>query len=369
MARRSLLSRRTYLALAGGMVPGLAGCTSSEDKTESSTTTPADTATTAATPSATTTATSTTGGEETATPEESNGVKRMESAVASVEFEGEYVDTHAHWLPSMGPKMPSKYAPMMNKYDIGATVLFSPSSQAARDYEPFLKQLTEPGVEYLPFMSAPSPGRQLGNELRTLYDGKERAFWGIGEWKPQNEPFPPINGEQFTPLWELSADLDIPVMFHPKASQEGTVEPALKAHPDASFILHGHQMMGYGQEKPGLGPTLPRLLREYDNLYWQMDVGVMLSGRLLRMRSASTFADWYESNAEQVISLYQNILPKLLDAAPERVLWGTDIARHWNLEDNVFSLLIEFTEGVLEAVPEKHHASYKHENARKLFGF
>lgn len=362
MSSRGPVSRRKYLALTSGSLAVFAGCSGGGgDQGDSTTTMATDTA--SKTPTATTEAEAS----STPTQEESAAVERMEAQIASVEFDGEYFDTHAHWLPSMGPEIPAKYAPLMDEFDIGATVLFSPSAHAAEGYESFLERLTDPGVEYLPFMSAPPPGRQLGAELRNLYDDNENAFWGFGEWKPQNEPVPPFDGERFTPLWELSSDFDIPVMFHPQASQEGTVEPALNSHPDATFILHGHQMLSYGREGPGLGPALPRLLREYDNLYWQMDVGVMLGGRLLRPGSSSEFVEWYESNASEVVDAYQDVLPQLLEAAPERVVWGTDIAQHWNLADEAFSSLMDFTERVLEAVPENHHAPYKHENALQLF--
>jgi hypothetical protein len=156
-------------------------------------------------------------------------------------------------------------------------------------------------------------------------------------------------------------------VFHPKASQEGTVEPALNSHAETTFIRHGHQMLGFGTDEPGLGPTLPRLLREYDNLYWQMDVGVMFSGTLVRLRSASAFVDWYDANARQVIEHYQQILPQLLEAAPERIMWGTDIAQPWNPNEEAYAPLIDFTEKVLEGVPTELYGPYKRENARRLF--
>jgi predicted TIM-barrel fold metal-dependent hydrolase len=362
------VSRRTYLSLAGGSLSALAGCTGGGEEAAGTT---RSTATATATAAPTTEA-PTTEAEDTATSTSQKtaaAVEQMESTIATVEFDGEYFDTHAHWLPAMGSKIPSTYAPAMESHDVGATVLFSPSAQAARNYETFLQQLTDPGVEYLPFMSAPPPGRRLGRDLRALYGEKGAAFWGIGEWKPQTKPYPAFDSKRYTPLWELSADLDIPVMFHPKASQEGTVEPALQSHAETTFILHGHQMLGFGKDGPGLGPTLPRLLREYDNLYWQMDVGVMLNGTLIRLGSSSEFLGWYDSNASQLIEIYQQVLPKLLEAAPERVMWGTDIAQHWNLKDETFSVLIDFTEKVLEGVSKEHRAPYKRQNARQLFDF
>lgn len=352
------LRRRRYLALAGAGLSALAGCSGSASPGDEEASTPTTNPTSTQTGPAT--------NEPTATP--GSDVAGLESAVAEVSFEGEYFDTHAHWLPSMGREIPARFAPMMERYDIGAAVLFSPSANAAQDYAAFLEQVTEPGVEYLPFMSAPPPGPRLDSSLRSLYESAGPAFWGIGEWKPQQEPAPPADGDRYTPLWGLAADLDIPVMFHPQNAQEGTVEPALAGHPETTFVLHGHQMLGYGKDGPGFGPTVPRLLEEYDNLYWQMDVGVMLSGRLLRYSRAAELVNWYESEGDGVVEIYRGILPELLAAAPERVLWGTDIARSWNLEADAFSILIDFTERVLEAVPTRHHAPYKRENARQLFG-
>jgi hypothetical protein len=170
------LSRRAYLALAGGSLSAFAGCTGGGDEQVPTTGTTTSTATATASPTAEAEDTATSTSQETP-----GAVERMESQYAAVEFEGEYFDTHAHWLPAMGAEIPSKYAPAMQTHDVGATVLFSPSVQAAQDYESFLERLTDPEVDYLPFMSAPPPGRRLGQELRALYTAKRDAFWGIGE--------------------------------------------------------------------------------------------------------------------------------------------------------------------------------------------
>lgn len=341
---RSRLDRRHYLGLVGAGMSALAGCQSNSESSGSG--------------DDSEDASGETGGNE-------ERIADLESELGTVEFEGEYFDTHAHWQQAMSIADP--LAQRMQQHDIGATVLFSPSANAARDYEQFLTTLTEPDVEYLPFMGAPPPSPDLASSLRSLYDGKEPTFWGIGEWKPQNSQ-PDFNGDRLSQLWTLAADLDIPVMYHPQEFQEGTVEPALANNPETTFLLHGYQMMGYGQERAGLGPTLPRLLEEYDNLYWQVDVGSMLSGTLVRFQESSQFLDWYASNGDQYISLYQNVLSMLLDAAPNRIVWGTDIAQPWNLESEVFSKLMSFTEQLLEGIPAEHHAAYKYQNALDLFG-
>ncbi|MDY6819482.1 MAG: hypothetical protein SVG88_12550 [Halobacteriales archaeon] len=224
MTQQRLLTRRIYLMLAGAGLSALAGCGGSDDNsgagTQTATATKTPPATPTTTPPPTDTPTPTATATPTPTPEQSQKIRRLETQLSKVSFQGEYFDTHAHWLPSMGPKIPSQYAAMMQQHGIGAAVLFSPSRDAVEQYQRFLKTLTAPDVEYLPFMSAPPPGKRLGTELRRLYDGKEKAFWGIGEWKPQQKPAPPFNGKRYTPLWELSADLGIPVMFHPKAPRK-----------------------------------------------------------------------------------------------------------------------------------------------------
>lgn len=308
--------------------------------------------------------------EPTDTPTEAGGtpsaVAEMESELANVGFDGEYFDTHAHWQ-RLDSAVVSAYASTMQEHDIGATVLFSPSQAAASDYEAFLGALTDPDVEYLPFMSAPPPGRNLPKSLGSLYEGKEQAFWGIGEWKPQGTPRD-FDGSQLSALWQLAADIDVPVMYHPFPEQEGQVESALADNPDTTFLLHGHQMLGYGQERPGLGPTLPRLLEEYDNLYWTLDFATMTSGSLVRFQGSREFHEWYDANADRMIDLFGAILANLLKAGPSQVVWGTDVAWEWNTNDDVFSRVMEFTERVVASVPSRHRAAYKRENALELFG-
>lgn len=350
--------RRTFLAIAGASVVALSGCAG--ESADAQTPAPAE-----STPAPTTRLTDTaTPADETRTPA---ATKRLAAELADATFEGDYFDTHAHWQRGQNGLV-SAYASQMDRYDIGATVLFSPSRAADTDYEGFLRTLTEPGVDFLPFMSAPPPGPDLPTALGSLYDDKGAAFWGVGEWKPQQRPAPDFDGSRLAPLWDLAAELDVPVMYHPFPAQEGQVEAALSAHSDTTFLLHGHQMMGYGQDRPGLGPTLPRLLSEYDNLYWTLDVATMTDGSLVRFRSAREFREWYESNADQYVRLFRPILADLLEAAPSKVMWGTDVAWEWNLQDDVFSRVIDFTERVLSGVPEKHHAAYKRENATELFG-
>lgn len=352
------LCRRRFLAVAGASAVGVAGCSGDsanertpapDESTPTLTSQPADTATPA-------------DGSGT-----SNAVDRMESELTDVSIDGGYFDTHAHWQQRQTGVVPA-YASKMGEYDIGATVLFSPSRAADADYEGFLRTVTEPGVDYLPFMSAPPPGPNLPKELGSLYDDTRAAFWGIGEWKPQEQPAPDFDGDRLAPMWELAADRDVPIMYHPFPAQEGEVEAALSAHPDTTFLLHGHQMLGYGQDRPGLGPTLPRLLTDYDNLYWTMDFATMTSGSLVGFEGPQEFHQWYDANAEEMIELFGSLLTELLEAGPSQVMWGTDVAWEWNMQDDVFKRVMDFTEQVLAAVPEKHHAAYKRENAIGLFG-
>lgn len=361
------LTRRTYLAVAGTAMVGLAGCSGGDGAEAGATTadrTDADDATTDA-PART----RTDEGTETATSDDGTieRVRAMEAELADVSFEGGYVDTHAHWQRGQDGVV-SRYAAAMDAHDIGATALFCPSRRAVTDYEAFLETLTDPGVEYLPFTSAPPPGRGTAEDFRSLYDDAGDVFWGIGEFKPQRSPSRPVDGSELTERWELAADLDVPVMYHPQADQEGTVEPALADNPETTFLLHGHQMLSYGRDGPGLGPTLPRLLAEYDNLYWTMDFATMTSGSLVGFQGPREFHQWYEANADEMIDLFGGFLTTLMEAGPSQVVWGTDVAWEWNTDDEVFSRVMEFTEQVLAGVPSRHHAAYKRENALAMFG-
>jgi predicted TIM-barrel fold metal-dependent hydrolase len=389
----SPLSRRAYLALAGASITWTAGCSGdggdetdrpttetagtgtatamtrttaatarTTDRTDTATPTDAPTPTETETPTDTRTATETETGTETPTE-----IERMESELSEVSFEGTYFDTHVHWPDNA---IVSEYAPRMNEHDIGATALFSPSRKAERNYEEFLREVTEPDAEYLPFMSAPPPGNRLDDEeFDDLYEKAEPAFWGIGEFKPQGNAPPEFTEEPLAGLFELAGELGVPVMYHPYPSQEGTIEDGLSEYSDTDFLLHGHQMLSMGEQNDdGHGKLLPRLLEEYDNLYWTADVATMLGGQPYIKDSAEAFIEWYDSEKSQRdIDRSKTMLSNLLEAGPEKVMWGTDVGKEWHTEDGVIERFVDATERVLEGIPEKHHAPFKHENALAFF--
>jgi hypothetical protein len=71
-----------------------------------------------------------------------------------------------------------------------------------------------------------------------------------------------------------------------------------------------------------------------------------------------------QSLAEQKASDW---LP-VLQAAPDRVMWGTDVAFGWHLDEDVYGMLVDFSRRFVEQLPAELRDGYARLNAERLLG-
>ncbi len=58
---------------------------------------------------------------------------------------------------------------------------------------------------------------------------------------------------------------------------------------------------------------------------------------------------------------------KTVEAAPDRVLWGTDVSSEWHFDRDVYKTLVEFSQEFVEMLPKEYRDGYMSENAKRLF--
>lgn len=365
------LSRRAYVGLAGAGTFGLAGCSGrGSPDAGSGATTGAPATDTGDDPTAT--PQTETEAEPTTARSGETDIERMEAELADFTFDGSFFDTHAHWQGNeLGDRIAAEYGEFMRAHDVGAAALFSPTSLAASDYGTFLAELTEPGVDYLPFMGAPPPDRRRlsAGGFESLYEGNESTFYGVGEWKPQNDPPPSLVEPPWSDIFEFAGRHDLVVMYHPFPGQQASVREAIERYPETTFLLHGHQMLAMGERtRLGIGDFLPSLLGEHKNLYWTHDFASMTGGQFLRPDlTADAFLDVLESNRGRFVEQHGAVLQRLLETAPGQVTWGTDVALNWHMDEDVMDAVMGFTRELLDALPAEHRDAYAYENALELF--
>lgn len=361
MSRRGPLSRRAYVALASASLAGVAGCqadsTRSEPKRTDTQATGVSTTTHGTTAEADGTATPT----DTDTPDGgSDDPIAVEQSLADLSFEGSWFDTHAHWDANMS----DPYTPMTNTldlmatYDVGASVLFTNVGYFARDYEQTVQTLAHDDVGLVPFLSPMG-----GGQFYSIRDQMGQAAYGIGEliYYAGALKGQPIQSQQMDQYFEYAAKEALVLMLHPTSVQADGIGPMLTKHPDTTLLLHGKELLDMGEG------FLADLLADHDNCYWSYDVTTMLRGMLTDAGSPSAFADRFDANRDSHFDRVMQRLPPLLDAAPDRVMWGSDFDVTRTLNDTILSRYMSFSEDVLNAIQNTHRDPYAYENAVALF--
>lgn len=396
MGDNAPVPRRRYLGLAGGWLGTLAGCLgdaasgqggAAGQETDRAATTGADanaaqgagatdgqspvgTAVTAG-PAETATAEAPSGtGPDAATTTETGrsgadeAVVEAERSIASVSFDGSWFDTHAHWRMADAFRYDdyetATLTARQREHDVGATVLFVPHEPFQQEYGESVKTLASEHVDYLPFLFP--GGFSSAEQRRSYYADHEAVYHGLGEvtFYSGTEQGMALTADPFPQYFQLSADEDLVLMLHPTEKQAGDIGPMLSEYPEATLLLHGHELLGVFE-------TLQSLMETHDNLYWTYDTATMLGGLMVTARGKSDFMEKYEANRERFRKRVMDGLPALLETAPKRVMWGTDIVADWHLDPEVYGELIAFSTEIRDSLPEQHRDPFAYENAVRLF--
>lgn len=370
--RRALSRRKLLASLGGAGTLVLAGCSGDGqsgdgegDEQPAQTTTASPTAEQTETRTSTPTASETRTATPTATESVDTGA--LEEQISDLSFEGRLFDTHAHWAGASdaghSPLDPETFAARMAENDVGGCTLFTSSVDAANEYPSVLQQLATSKVEYLPFLQPQSRSHLVDGEVTTVYENHETAFMGIGEIIFYGGPMQgtSLTADPWPKLFQFAAEKDIPLMIHPTQAQESGLKTMLSEHPEAIVMAHGGEF--------NLEPrTLVPLLENHDNLYWTIDAGSMLNGLVLTASDASEFVSRYDQQKGEFKELVRQVLPPLMDAAPDRVMWGTDLATDWNTDERVYSRIIDWTQAAIDSLPSDQQEPYAYKNATRLFG-
>lgn len=359
------LSRRAYLATAGTAVLGLAGCQGGEVSgptatSEAPTNEPTPTSMETRAPTDT----------ETDTPETDPAVAAAAESIAELDFDGKLFDTHVHWDRGTSKGHPSLTLDLLTsrqaEHDVGAAVLFSDLAHFVDDYGGVVETLARESVDYLPFMSPQTMQLFSGDGLESMYRGSERVFHGVGEMAYYGGPLrgqafddPPMAG-----ILEFCARNDLAMMVHPTQMQVEGINQVLPQFPDTDFLFHGFQTV----RRRRAGDTADRLLARHDNLYWTYDVIEMTNGLYTEASGKDDFIERFDRNRSRSLDRATSRLPQLLEVAPDRVMWGTDVATEWNMDPAVYRRGIELTWDVIDSLPAEHRDAYAYGNAVALFG-
>lgn len=182
--------------------------------------------------------------------------------------------------------------------------------------------------------------------------------------------------EALDDVYEVAADHGVPVMLHPflqppqlgpEDAEDPLQSPEVQAlanafddHPETTFLVHGLQP---------IGEWIASLLEDHDN--WVYDVSGMMTPH-----------PWNAQNPQEPpVDYEQHMTPEhirehaghayhkwegIFQAAPERVVVGTDMGQSWNIDARVLDSWVATFRSVLGYMDEALARNVAYRNAERM---
>lgn len=205
----------------------------------------------------------------------------------------------------------------------------------------------------------------------------KNLFRGIGEFAFYQDPLlgTTLTDDPWPEIFAWAADNDLTIMIHLNQDQGTELDTMLTAYPTTRVLLHGSEL--------ALAGELADLLAEHDNLFYTLDTANMLNQDLMPImfpvqggdeddvsdtKRANDFIDTYDAAEAEMLANAVATYSDIFTAAPDRVLWGTDVAFAWHMRKAVYRRLHSFSEQFAATLDESVRSNYLNGNAVSLFG-
>jgi hypothetical protein len=214
------------------------------------------------------------------------------------------------------------------------------------------------GDRIIPFI-APVPGIDVVPKPKTLeriFDQKYNVFRGYGEltfyWSEYSDlsPDSPI----FLESYDILEERGLMVMIHPDHGQIPALETVFARNPDVTFILHG-----MNEDSP-----FNHLLKTYPNVYYTLDSPGLEP--FFNAQSKEEFMREMDENFDILLGRAVRVWKNVIEANPEKVMWGTDRFSSWSYDEEVGSVLEEYNRAFIGKLGLWVQELYAYKNAEQL---
>ncbi len=181
------------------------------------------------------------------------------------------------------------------------------------------------------------------------------------------------NDAKVIQLIDIAQSNDINFMFHPVASKIDDVEKIAKAYPDTIFLIHM-----YREDLANSKSKLIKILQENNNIYFSMDAAHILFvderdiiyeyDSINKQSSIKKFVATVDSEEQLIIDDAIKSYKPLIDAAPDKIMWGTEIGPEYAFDPEVFDRAIKISRFVIAGFDEEQQEAVGYKNALRVFG-
>jgi len=174
-------------------------------------------------------------------------------------------------------------------------------------------------------------------------------------------------------LVELARTNNIHVMYHPVASKIDDVEELAEKYPDITFLIHM-----YREDLDKSKSRLIKIVQERDNIYFSMDAAHIIHVNNMDIiydydsanaqSSISKLVSTYDSKEKSLVASAIDAYKPLVDAAPDKIMWGTEIGPAYAFDEEVFDRAVKASRLVIAGFDKADQEAVGYKNALRVFG-
>ena len=221
----------------------------------------------------------------------------------------------------------------------------------------------------------------VGDELTSRYSATLSAtrkivgqgfIKGLGEIEVQ-EWGVAHNSPKVLQIFDLAQANDINAMFHPVASKITQVAEIAKKYPNMKFIIHM-----YRSDLDKSRSQLIEILKTYDNIYYSIDAAhiahtnnrdiVYDLERNTLVASKSAFITEFDSEYNKMLAAAVSDYKPLVEAVPDKVMWGTEMGPDYSYEPEVYDRMIKISRELIGKMKPEHQEAFGYKNALRFYG-
>ena len=213
----------------------------------------------------------------------------------------------------------------------------------------------------------PTPLSSIDPEYNTIIGMLEEykgLYQGLGEIKfayhevENDKP----EDKKYLGLYQIADDYQLIIMMHPREDQMDALKRLLEKYPSVPFLLHGVKEM---REEIG------RLMDSHNNLYYSVDAELTsIYGWGLehqsRGPSKEEYLSYLRANFDIILKKSLQEWKTLIEAHPDRFVWGTDRWYRWHFDYEVGGLLEEMGRTFIGQLDPTVQEKFAYKNAERL---
>ena len=224
-------------------------------------------------------------------------------------------------------------------------------------------------------------GQYLGEKLtgwytKTLGASQQIAgtnfIRGFGEVETQ-EWAARHNDPKVLQLIDMAQENNLNFMFHPVATKIDDVQKIVEAYPDTVFLIHM-----YREDLDKSMGKLIKILQEHDNMYYSMDAAHIIHDNNMdivydydspnKQSSINKLVSTFDSKEKIMTNSAIKAYKPLVDAVPDKVMWGTEIGPEYAFDPKVFDRAVKISRFVIAGFAQEHQEAVGYKNALRVFG-